>query len=263
MKVINKVLLFVLITASCIISVNLIAKENASTIDSVQVTGSGLPVKVFAGVEMVLITGLADSGFWISRYEISQELYKSVTGTNPAYFRGERLPVEQVSWFNAIEFCNQLSIKSGFAIYYNVDKRKDDPDNKNSRIRWTVTINKEADGFRLPTSEEWEYAARAGSRSTYFWGDEMKDKYCWYERNSNNSTHPAGTKKQNAYGIYDICGNVSEWCFDWHPLYHGLYRVIRDGHYSLNAEQMKIDQLYNRAPHLEFGFTGIRLVKNR
>ncbi len=262
-NLLHKMLLFALIVASCITPVYLSAEENHSAIESIQETDRGIPVKVFAGVAMVLINGPGDSSFWISRYEVTQELYKSVTGTNPSYFKGARLPVEQVSWFNAVEFCNKLSIKSGFAVYYNIDKRKDDPENKNSGIRWTVTINRDADGFRLPASDEWEYAARAGSRDRYFWGDEMKDKYCWYEKNSGSSTHPAGTKKPNTYGIYDICGNVSEWCFDWHPLYSGLYRIIRDGHYSLDAEQMKIDQLYNRAPHLEFGFTGIRLVKNR
>lgn len=217
----------------------------------------------FKGIEMVLIPVDSVYRFWISRYEVTQELYQSVMGINPSYFKGEKLPVEQVSWFNAVEFCNRLSIADGFNPYYNINKKKCDPENKNSGTRWTVTVNKDADGFRLPTSEEWEYAARSGTSGKYFWGDKINGDYCWFKDNSGEKTHPVGGKKPNAYGLFDITGNVREWCFDWHPLFRGLNRVVRDGHYSLDPEEMRIDKLDSYPPHLEFGFIGIRLVKNK
>ncbi len=221
------------------------------------------PVKKISGVDMVLVSGRGVQDFWISRYEVTQELYEAVTGVNPGYFKGPQLPVEQVSWFNAVEFCNKLSGMAGFEPYYNIDKTKDDPENCNSGIRWIVTINKDAGGFRLPTSAEWEYAARGGSRGKYFWGDEMNGDYCWYSGNSGDRTHTVGTRKPNAYGIFDICGNVQEWCFDWNQSFTGLYRVLRDGHFRISKEDMMIDIIDYRSPQFEFGFTGIRLVKNK
>lgn len=239
------------------------AEKIQPTVSLTADSGEKISVKKFADVEMVLITGVNTPDFWISRYEVSQELYQSVTGTNPSYFKGDKNPVEQVSWFNAVEFCNRLSEIAGFAPYYTIDKKRDDPENVNSGIRWTVTINNNADGFRLPTSEEWEYAARGGSSGKYFWGDEMNGEYCWYSGNSGDKTHPSGTKKPNAAGIFDICGNVQEWCFDWNQSFIGLYRVVRDGHFRQDEKDMQTGKIDYRSPQFEFGFTGIRLVKNK
>ncbi len=215
-----------------------------------------------AGIEMVLITGSGIKSFWIGKYEVTQELYESVMNKNPSYFKGNRLPVEQVSWFNAVEFCNRLSVRAGLRQYYTIDKNRDDPENTNSGTRWGVTINSEADGFRLPTLVEWGVAARGGSNGKYFWGDEMNGDYCWYRDNSGGKTHPVGTRKPNYAGVYDISGNVSEWCFDWHPLYNGLNRVVRDGHCNMDADYMSPDIIDYRVPHFEFGFIGIRLARN-
>ena len=247
----------------CISSDKIYAEEMQSPGVLTRVKSIPVPVKNFSGVEMVLITDGKSTEFWISRYEVTQELYESVTGTNPGYFKGSKNPVEQVSWFNAVEFCNMISSRAGLAPYYNIDKKRDDPENINSGIRWTVTINKDAGGFRLPTSEEWEYAARAGSSGKYFWGDEMNGDYCWYRGNSGEKTHPVGTKKPNANGIFDICGNVQEWCFDWNPSFTGQYRVVRDGHFRLDGKEMQAGIIDYRSPQFEFGFTGIRMVKNK
>ncbi len=217
----------------------------------------------FGEVEMVLVSGKEVKAFWIGKYEVTQKLYESVMGDNPSYFKGARLPVEQVSWFNAVEFCNRLSVMTGLKQYYNIDKNRDDPENRNSGTRWTVTVNGDADGFRLPTSLEWETAVRGESLSEYFWGNEMNGDYCWYSGNSGNTTHPAGMKKPNGIGLYDTCGNVREWCFDWHPLYPGWCRIVRDGHYSLGADEIKPGKVEYRSPHFEFGFTGIRVARNR
>jgi len=221
------------------------------------------PVKKFAGVEMVLVTRNSMSQFWISRYEVTQELYESVMGINPSYFKGNMLPVEHVSWFNAVEFCNKLSIRGKLNPYYNIEKKKDDPGNGIYGNNWIVTINKNADGFRLPDSKEWEYAARAGSTGKYFWGDQMNGDYCWYSDNSGKKTHPVGTKIPNTYGIFDISGNVREWCFNFQHSPFGLFRLVRDGHYSLDEDEMQIDKSDFRSPQFDFGFIGIRLVKNK
>jgi formylglycine-generating enzyme required for sulfatase activity len=259
---INGIITAVFISATVMQPVYLFAEIVRDVITSEDMSKIDIPVKVFCGIEMVLCPEGKIHKFWISRYEVTQVIYKSVMGVNPSYFNGENLPVEQVSWFNAVEFCNRLSIRGGLKPYYNIDKTREDPENKNIGIRWVVTVNADANGFRLPLSVEWEYAARAGSTWKFFWGDRVNGDFCWCRDNSGGRTHPVGEKNPNAWGIYDICGNVSEWCFDWHPLYYGLYRVIRSGHYNLKEEEMSLDRIDYRAPQLEFGFTGFRLVKN-
>ena len=262
-KILNNLQIFVILFFSLILTENIYSEtvENKNVIMSV--TEKSAPVNIFAGVEMVLITGNSITSFWISRFEVTQELYKSIMETNPGYFKGGRLPVEQVSWYNAVEFCNRLSIKAGFHTYYNIEKKKDNTENRNGGNNWSVTVNSEADGFRLPLSAEWEYAARAGRSDKYFWGNRMNGDYCWYSVNSNGTTHPVGTKKPNLFGIFDIIGNVGEWCFDLESGSSGINRMVRDGHYSLSAEEMQLDKTDFRDPNLEFGFTGIRLVKNK
>jgi len=221
-----------------------------------------ISLRIVSGVEMVLISPSGLDSFWISRYEVTQELYQSVMGKNPSIFKGEKLPVEQVSWFNAVEFCNKLSNRIGLIPYYIIDKSGHGPENINSSLKWRVTINQDADGFMLPTSAEWGAAARGESTGRYFWGDKINGEYCWYRDNSGGKTHPVGTRKPNYAGIYDITGNVSEWCFDWHPEYFGMNRVVRDGHCNLDADYMKPDITDCRAPDFEVGFIGIRLAKN-
>lgn len=141
----------------------------------------------------------------ISRTEVTQKLYESIMGTNPSYFKGENKPVEEVSWYNAVEFCNALSKKLGYEPAYSI--------NGNS-----VTWNENANGFRLPTVEEWRYAARGGQNYEYS-GSNNLDSVGWYDCNSNNTTHLVALKKPNGYGLYDMSGNVWEWCWDSHGYY--------------------------------------------
>ena len=180
--------------------------------------------------------------YYLGAFEVTQAQYKKVMGKNPSYFQDENIseekpqargtarkidysnhPVEQVSWENAVEFCERLSKLSD--------------ENKAGRV------------YRLPTEAEWEYACRAGSKSAFSFGEKAKPlgDYAWFEGNSNNQTHPVGLKKPNAWGLYDMHGSLWEWCSDWFGDYpkgaaidpsgprEGLGRIVRGGNFSTRA----------------------------
>ena len=147
-------------------------------------------------------------------------------------------------------------------------------DSQSEYTMWKVTINKDADGFRLPSSDEWEYACKAGTATKYYWGDttdfsvinqysvsnkdfdeKNKDKYYGTER--------VGSKKPNAWGLYDMSGNVSEWCFDWHPEYKGYHRIVHGGNWYPDetfALLMSGKADYSQ-PHIGKNTIGFRVVK--
>ncbi len=175
--------------------------------------------------------------FYIGRYEVTQKEWLEVMESNPSEFKGDNLPVEMVSWYDCIEYCNKRSIKEGLEPYYNIDKNKTDPNNKSEYddIKWTVTINAGANGYRLPTEAEWEYAASGGrkSKSYTYSGSDDADEAAWYWKNAgdeylsgnwswpaiennNNKTQSIGTKVPNELGLFDMSGNVREWCWDWY-----------------------------------------------
>ena len=184
------------------------------------------------------VTIIISKPFYISKYEITQQQYKAVMGNNPSEFKGDNLPVEQVSWYDALNFCNALSQSEGLTPCYTINGTK-------------VTSDFEANGYRLPTEAEWEYAAKAGTKTDFYSGkltysgnspiDPNLDKIAWYSANSSNTTHPVGQKTPNAFGLYDMSGNVWEWCWDRYAEYPsketkdyqgpeiGTYRVYRGG----------------------------------
>ena len=155
----------------------------------------------------------------MSQTEITQIQYESIMTENPSYHKGEENPVENVSWYDAIYFCNKLSIREGKIPVYSVNGETDVtkwnyiPHDGNS-ILGEINQNTAANGFRLPTLEEWQYAAKGGESYEYA-GSANLDEVCWYCNNSGNKTHPVAQKKPNGYGLYDMSGNVGEWVGDW------------------------------------------------
>lgn len=165
----------------------------------------------------------------VGETEVTQMLYRKVMEENPSGIGGVYLPVENVSWYDAIYFCNMLSMKKGLSPVYAVDGETD-------VAKWNYTLygrenpeaevtqNTSANGFRLPTVEEWQYAARGGKDYKYSGSDNLNE-VGWYVRNSNHMTHEVAKKKPNGYGLYDMSGNVEEWCWDSHD--HGYYGYYR------------------------------------
>ena len=135
-----------------------------------------------------------ENAYYMGKYEVTQKQWVEVMGSNPSYHKGDDLPVEKVSWYDAREFIKKLNEIEG------------------------------TDKYRLPSEAEWEYAARAGTTTRYSFGDNESDltEYAWYYEKFIDETHPVGQKKPNPWGLYDMHGNVYEWVHDeWHPSYNG------------------------------------------
>jgi len=201
------------------------------------------------------------SSFEMSIYEIAQGQYTAVIGSNPSYFTGDdNYPVEYVSWYDAMRFCNRLSDAAGLDRCYN-------------ESTWACDFS--MNGFRLPTEAEWEYACRAGTTTEYYTGDSESDlaRAGWYYGNSSSKTHPVGQKVANTFGLYDMHGNVWEWCNDWYGSYGsgsvtdptgahtGSYRVIRGGSWSLDGGYCRSARRDGRPPAFRDYYVGFRVLR--
>lgn len=182
--------------------------------------------------------------FYIGKYEVTQAQWRAIMGTNPSYFNGNNLPVEKVSWYDVQNFINKLNEMTG---------KK----------------------FRLPTEAEWEYAARGGKESIgyKYSGSDVTNEIAWCSTNSNQKTHKVGSIPfHNELGIFDMSGNVMEWCEDWYGVYKGqsytnpkgpvkgLFRVVRGGSWCVYPENCRNAKRYNANPRIRQWDIGFRLA---
>jgi len=216
--------------------------------------------------------------FFVGVYAVTQKQFSELMGYNPSITTDiEMCPVDGVTWFSAVEFCNKMSEAESLAPYYTlraVRRRSND-----SIESANVTISG-GDGYRLPTEAEWEYACRAGSISPWCFGDQVLDvsDYAWYYENSSMESHPVGQRKPNSWGLFDMHGNVMEWCYDWyHESYYqqcpeesedpmgpeeGSAKVLRGGAWQFGAEATRCAYRNSSAPDAIAGVIGFRICRN-
>jgi len=206
--------------------------------------------------------------FYIDKYLVTQEEYEKIMGENTARWKGRKNPVEQVRWSDAVKYCNARSRREGLQPCYNLE---------------TWECNFDANGYRLPTEAEWEYACRAGTKNSYSFGDNSQKlrNYAWFKGNSGGRPRPVGKKLPNPWGLYDMHGNVWEWCSDFYKVDYyqespeknpkgpttGDTKVVRGGCFSATANKCRSSYRYNEDPgytDICFGYDiyGFRCVRN-
>jgi acetoin utilization deacetylase AcuC-like enzyme/formylglycine-generating enzyme required for sulfatase activity len=206
------------------------------------------------------------AAFYMDACEVTQASFQAIMGSNPAKVLGPERPVERVSWVAAVQYCNMRSAREGLKACYDLK---------------TFRCDFSADGYRLPTEAEWEYACRAGTASRWSFGNEPAElgKYAWFKGNSGKTTHPVRQKLPNAWGLYDMYGNVAEWCNDFYGEHYdaadgpdprgpaaGSERVLRGGSWATPAEACRSAARHNEAPQFadacfgreQYGFRCVR-----
>ena len=213
--------------------------------------------------------------FSMGKYEVTQKEWYEIIGTtireqqsaaggSKLYGEGDNYPMYYVSWLEAVEYCNKRSIKEGLTPAYSGSGNN-------------ISCNWNANGYRLPTEAEWEYAAKGGNRDTMVYeysGSNSVDSVAWYDGNSGNSTKPVGTKAPNSLGLYDMSGNVWEWCWDWYGSYasglqtdpkgasSGSDRVPRGGSWFNTAQYARSAGRAYGTPSGRDSHLGFRVVRN-
>lgn len=262
---------------------------------------AGEPGEVISIGEETQHTVTLTKGFYIGKYEVTQAQYQTVIGMNPSDFQTpvspetntDGRPVEKVSWYDALVFCNKLSMLEGlspaYLIYRNTDPDKWGsvplPASDPNPIWDAVTVVPGSTGYRLPTEAQWEYACRAGTTTAFNWGydyiENSDANYDASQKDTNNlssetyvgQTTEVGSYDPNAWGLYDMHGNVSEWCWDWYGNYSsgtqkdplgpgsGTYRVMRGGNWSYNGRLLRSAFRGNSVPSGRGHIIGFRIVR--
>jgi formylglycine-generating enzyme required for sulfatase activity len=189
--------------------------------------------------------------FLLGKFPVTQELYFAVTNEVPSTKKGSKHPVETVTWKEAVFFCNKLSIQMGLNPCYSQVEDTEE-----------IAFDKTANGFRLPTEAEWEYACKAGTTGIRY-GD-LKN-IAWHKENSQKSTHIVGQKEANIWGLYDMLGNVWEWCSDiYDETVYGSYRIFRGGGWA-DEERSVMATTRRRSHPLKFKIDdlGFRIARNQ
>ncbi len=223
------------------------------------------PAESGRGTDEVQHAVTLTSDLWMAETEVTQRQYRNLIGSNPSSFKGDDLPVENVSWFDAVAYCNALSVKEKLPPCYQIN---------GTTVGWADGVK--CTGYRLPTEAEWEYAASpaSGTRTVYA-GSDSVDGVAWYSTNSANTTHAVKTKTANGRGLYDLSGNVWEWVWDF---YQGNYealpsidpigppmgasRVLRGGSWGYTATIARVARRDSNAPTARNGYLGFRFVRS-
>ena len=187
--------------------------------------------------------------FLIARFPVTQDFYQTIMNDNPSAFKGINLPVENVSWIEAVQFCNALSSLKKLETCYFI--KSDDE----------VIFDKTKNGFRHPTEAEWEFSCKAGSNAVRYG---VLDEIAWYKDNSGGRPREPGLKKPNKWGIYDMLGNVWEWCADvYDETVYGSYRIMRGGGwYDGDRSVMATNRRRSHPKSFRIDDLGFRIARN-
>ena len=262
--------------------------QQRSQLESAQRPSAGTPTTIStkSGIEMVLIPGGEfvmgdDQGeddeqplccvqigpFYMDVCEVTQESFQTMMGRNPSKWVDTARPVDRMSWYAALQYCNMRSTREGLKPCYDLE---------------TLQCDFAAGGYRLPTEAEWEYACRAGTTTRYSFGDDVGalGDCAWFKKNSDGTTHPVKQKRPNPWGLYDMHGNVAEWCNDFYAESYeadgaqdptgpesGEDRVLRGGSWKTSEESCRSSARDFAAPGLAdtcFGYEsyGFRCVRS-
>jgi formylglycine-generating enzyme required for sulfatase activity len=206
------------------------------------------------------------SSFYMGRTEVTQREYQGIMGMNPSYFKGENLPVEYVRWFEAVDYCNRLSLAEGLTPAYMISGS-----GNNREVKW----DRSANGYRLPTEAEWEYACRSGTITAFNTGRNLNTRQANFD-NHLRRTAEVGSYPSNAWGLYDMHGNVSEWCWDLFDDYNpadltdpqgpssALYnrRINRGGNWNIWDYLCRSAFRYANVPYDRGSTLGFRIARN-